>query len=74
MFGKLGSMFGIGEGASTGGTGGPSQPDMQITAEGTQPLSDFGWKKRENKYLGANSISDKENKEQKELLKKSQLE
>ena len=74
MFGKLGSVFGFGEGASTGGTGGQTQADMQITAEGTQPLSDFAWKKRENKYLGANSISEKENKEQKELSKKSQLE
>ena len=34
--------------------------DWTVTGEGTQPLSDMNWKKRENKYLGQNSVSDKE--------------
>ena len=43
--------------------------DMTITGEGCQPLSDMGWKKKENKYLGTSSHSEKEQKEAKELLK-----
>jgi hypothetical protein len=53
--------------SSTGGTGGQSAVDLVTTGEGTQPLSDLGWKKKENKYLGMNSMSDKEAKEQKEM-------
>jgi hypothetical protein len=39
------------------------------TGEGTQPISDMNWKKKENKCLGSSSITEKENKEQKELEK-----
>jgi len=44
---------------------------MTITGEGTQALSDMHWKKRENKFLGANSITERENKEIKHLDKKN---
>ena len=30
--------------------GGPV--DMTVTGEGCQPITDLGWKKKENKYLG----------------------
>jgi hypothetical protein len=40
---------------------------MMTTGEGTQPLSDLGWKKKENKYLGMSSISEKEAKDLKEM-------
>jgi hypothetical protein len=33
----------------------------------------MNWKKRENKYLGVNSITDKESKEQKELEKSKKI-
>ena len=58
-------MVGFGN-SSTGGTG-QLPADMLTTGEGTQPLSDLGWKKKENKYQGSSSISDKESKDQKEI-------
>ena len=71
MMSKLGQMFGIGQNSGTGGTG--AQPDMLITAEGTQSINDFAWKKKENKYMGINSISEKESKDLKDLKTKAQI-
>lgn len=47
---------------------------MTITGEGTQPLHDLNFKKRENKYMGPNSLTIKETDELKEMDKRSQLE
>lgn len=47
---------------------------MTVTGEGTQPLSDLAWKKKENKYMGDKSMSTKEQHIEKELEKKSQTE
>jgi hypothetical protein len=44
---------------------------MTVTGEGTQPLSDMGWKKKENKYQGSTSHSEKEQKEAKDLNKQT---
>ena len=73
MMSKLAQAIGYGGNSSTGGTGIVSAQDSLVTGEGTQPLSDMNWKKRENKYLGANSITDKEAKEQKELDKSKKI-
>ena len=69
MMSKLAQAIGYGGNSSTGGTGIVSAQDSLVTGDGTQPLSDMNWKKRENKYLGSSSISDKEAKEQKEQRK-----
>jgi len=36
-------------------------------------VSDLAWKKKENRYMGQSSISDKEQKEQKELVNKKHV-
>lgn len=46
---------------------------MAVTGEGTQPLSDLAWKKKENKYLGANSLNEKEMKEKRDLDNKPSI-
>ena len=58
-YGLMNKFFGL------SGANGTQQPvaDMNITGEGTQPLNDMAWKRKENKYLGANSINDKEQRE-----------
>lgn len=73
MMSKLAQAIGYGGNSSTGGTGIVSAQDSLVTGDGTQPLSDMNWKKRENKYLGSSSISDKEAKEQKELEKSKKI-
>ena len=40
---------------------------MTVTGEGCQPISDLGWTRRDNKYRGSNSISDRELKAQKDV-------
>ena len=39
---------------------------MNITGEGTQPLSDLGWKKKDNKYVAEKTNSEKESKDSKD--------
>ena len=58
--------FGFGQ--STGGMNGQQSQvaDMNITGEGTQALSDFGWKKKDNKYVSEKTLTDKESKDQKD--------
>lgn len=34
--------------------------DMTVTGEGCQPLSDLGWKKKENKFMGVSSLPEKD--------------
>ena len=43
-----------------GDTGGQAPIDMTVTGEGCQPITDLGWKKKENKYLGQSSLSERE--------------
>ena len=62
MMSKLAQAIGYGN-SSTGGTGTVSAAESLTTGEGTQPISDLNWKKKENKYLGSSSITDKEAKE-----------
>ena len=57
--------FGFGASASSSQHNGPA--DMTVTGEGCESLSDMGWKKKENKFLGNNSLSDREFKESREL-------
>ena len=45
---------------------------MTITGEGCQPLADLNWKKRENKFNGNSSISDREARELKDIEKRNQ--
>lgn len=40
---------------------------MTVTGEGCESLSDMAWKKKENKFQGNNSLSDREFKESREL-------
>ena len=40
---------------------------MTVNGEGCQPITDLGWRKKENKYLGSSSLSDRELKEQKSI-------
>lgn len=47
---------------------------MTVTGEGCQPITDLGWKKKENKYLGASSLSEREVKDLKEMSKRTSLE
>lgn len=41
--------------------------DMTVTGEGCQAITDLGWKKKENRYLGTSSMSEREVKEQKSV-------
>ena len=50
----------------------PQVVDLTITGEGTQPLADLNWKKKENKFQGSSSITDREAKELKEIDKRNQ--
>ena len=43
-----------------GDTGGQAPVDMTVTGEGCQPITDLAWKKKENKYLGQSSLSERE--------------
>lgn len=61
--------FGTGGGSSSQGTN-----DKSSIAQGTQALSDLNWKKKENKYLGPQSISIREQEEVKEMEKRPQIE
>lgn len=64
--------FGFGSGSngsSSQGTG-----DKSSIAQGTQPLADLNWKKKENKFMGQQSISMREQEELKEMEKRSQIE
>ena len=36
---------------------------MTVTGEGCQPITDLGWKRKENKYLGSSSISERDSKQ-----------
>ena len=54
--------------------GGSGPVDMTITGEGCQPITDLGWKKKENKYLGQSSLSDREVKDLKEMGKRPSIE
>lgn len=47
---------------------------MTVTGEGCQPLSDLGWKKKENKFMGVSSLPEKDQKEQKDIKAKSAIE
>ena len=40
---------------------------MAVTGEGCEQISEMNWKKKENKFLGNNSLSDREFKEKREL-------
>ena len=64
MFGRISQTLGFGSG--TGGTG-ATQAEMQFIGEGTQPISDFAWKKKENKYLGMQSLTEREQKDTKDM-------
>lgn len=48
--------------------------DMTVTGEGCESLSDMSWKKKENKFQGNNSLSDREFKERRELDSKLKVE
>ena len=62
MFGRFGINFGFGQGGDRN-SGVQGQIDYTVTGEGTQALSDMGWKKKENKYMGTGSLTEKESKE-----------
>jgi hypothetical protein len=47
---------------------------MTVTGEGCESLSDMSWKKKENKFQGNNSLSDREFKERRELDSKLKVE
>ena len=47
---------------------------MNITGEGTSALSDLGFKKKDNKYVGEKALTDKESKEAKEQKEKFHVE
>lgn len=47
---------------------------MTVTGEGCQPISDLGWRRKENKYLGSSSMSERELKEQKAIKSSVQIE
>ena len=47
---------------------------MTVTGEGCQPITDLGWKKKENKYLGNSSLSEREVKDLKDMGKRTSLE
>lgn len=62
FFGRMTfNLFGSGTSAQQGVV------DMTVTGEGCQPISDLGWRRKENKYLGASSMSERELKEQKAI-------
>ena len=58
----------------TGDIGGSGPVDMTITGEGCQPITDLGWKKKENKYQGQSSLSEREVKDLKEMGKRTSIE
>ena len=47
---------------------------MTVTGEGCQPITDLGWKKKENKYLGQSSISERDNKQIKAIKDSATIE
>ena len=57
-----------------GETGGSGPIDMTVTGEECQPITDLAWKKKENKYLGQSSLSDREVKDLKEMGKRPSIE
>lgn len=57
-----------------GDIGGSGPVDMTVTGEGCQPITDLAWKKKENKYLGQSSLSEREVKDLKEMGKRTSLE
>ena len=57
FFGTLKNFF---PSTPTGDVGGSGPVDMTVTGEGCQPISDLGWKKKENKYAGTYSLSERE--------------
>lgn len=59
--GWMSRLFGV----SGSGTNGPV--DMTVNGEGCQPITDLGWRKKENRYLGPSSLSERELKEQKSI-------
>jgi len=60
MFGGLTRFFGA---TTNGGTGGGAVVDIAMTGEGCQSITDLGWKKWENKYMGVNSLAERELKD-----------
>ena len=58
----------------TGDIGGSGPVDMTVTGEGCQPITDLGWKKKENKYLGQSSLSEREVKDLKDMSKQRSIE
>ena len=60
MFGGISRFFST---SANGGTGGNSVVDLAMTGEGCQSITDLGWKKRENKYMGINSLAERELKD-----------
>ena len=60
MFGGFSRLVGSG----SGGTGGVrAVVDIAMTGEGCQSITDLGWKKWDNKYMGVNSLADRELKD-----------
>ena len=54
---------------NVGDVGGSGPIDMTVTGEGCQPITDLAWKKKENKYQGQSSLSEREVKDLKEMPK-----
>ena len=63
--------FGFGQSNSGNNANGPA--DMTVTGEGCESLSEMGWKKKENKFQGNNSLSEREFKEKRELDNKAKV-
>ena len=71
MVSRMFMRFGFGQSNSANNANGPA--DMTVTGEGCESLSDMGWKKKENKFLGNNSLSEREFKERRELDNKPKV-
>ena len=73
-YGIMGAIRNFFPTTNQGDVGGSGPVDMTVTGEGCQPITDLGWKKKENKYLGQGSLSDREVKELKEMNKRLAIE
>ena len=51
-YGIMGAIRNFFPTTNQGDVGGSGPVDMTVTGEGCQPITDLGWKKKENKYLG----------------------
>lgn len=72
--GIMSAFKGFWSSGNQGDVGGSGPVDMTVTGEGCQPITDLGWKKKENKYLGQSSLSDREVKDLKEMSKRTSIE